>query len=86
MGHDPVQFCADLHDTWQMTAVSPSSLSYALPVLTFNTSEWYLVQGWTLLHTAARWGGPVELLVARGADINAKDCEVSQHWGLLAFT
>ena len=53
-----------------------------------NTSEWYLMQGRTPLHVAARLGGrdTAVLLLARGADINAKDYEVSQHWGQISVT
>ena len=57
-------------------------------MLTSNTSEWYLVQGLTPLHVAAILDerDVAKLLLARGADVNAKDCEVSQHWGLLFLT
>ena len=50
-------------------------------MLTFNTSEWYLVQGRTPLHVSAIFDtrDAAELLLARGADANAKDCGVSQH-------
>ena len=56
-------------------------------MLAFNTTERYLVQGRTPLHSAAICNKKEdsELLLARGADKNAKDCEVS-HWGLLSLT
>lgn len=69
-------------------AASHKSFSNALPELTLNTLEWYLVQGQAPLHAAAIFAGRdvTELLLARGADINAKDYKVSQHWGLLPLT
>ena len=47
-----------------------------------------LVQGQTALHLAATCieSDVAKLLLARGADINAKDRNVSQHWGLLSLT
>ena len=82
------RFHAVLRRTWQTAARSPSALSHALSVLTFNATGQCLVQGYTPLHHAAEKGATdiIEFLLARGADISAKDCNVSQHWNLLALT
>ena len=81
---DPIQFCPDLHTTWQKATpfITISCTHRAKIQHSYLGYLAYLVQGQTPLHVAANWDDRrvAELLLARGADTNAKNCEVSQHW------
>ena len=86
-GRYPTQLCVGLRRIWQADA----RIFIIIIACTFSADIQHilmvLVQGWTPLHTAVMFDETdvVGLLLARGADINAKDRNVSQHRGLLFF-